>query len=39
MDGMCEKVIYLKVEQAFRLMCMTDEVAKLINGLSKALPQ
>jgi len=33
-----QRLIYLKEEQVIRLLSMTDEVARLINGLSNSLP-
>lgn len=34
-----QRLTYLKEEQVIRLLGMTDEVARLINGLSNSLPQ
>jgi four helix bundle protein len=34
-----QRLAYLKVEQVVRLLDMTYEVARLINGLSNSLPQ
>jgi four helix bundle protein len=34
-----QRLTYLKEEQVIRLLSMTNEVARLINGLSNSLPQ
>jgi len=34
-----QRLTYLKEEQVIRLLGMTDEVARLINGLSNSLPR
>ena len=34
-----QRLIYLKEEQVIRLLGMIEEIARLINGLSKSLPQ